>query len=107
MRLIDADAYAAEMRKKQDNCRAWKDSLDNASETYARAEQSFVTFIEAALTLKSQPTIDAIPVDWLVQMRDLRRAAVAAHPDISEGSMAVLRGINMVLELWEDEKEAR
>lgn len=57
--------------------------------------------------IKCAPTIDAIPIDWLVQMRDLRRAAVAAHPDISEGSMAVLRGINVVLELWEDEKEER
>lgn len=65
-RLIDADVYAAEMRKKQDDCCAWKDSLDKGTELYARAEQSFVTFVEAALTLKNQPTIPAIPVEWLV-----------------------------------------
>ena len=80
MRLIDADAL-----------------LENQPKGCYRTSD----WINAA------PTIDAIPVDWLVQMRDLRRAAVAAHPDISEESMEILRGINMVLELWEDEKEAR
>lgn len=65
VRLIDADVYAAEMRKKQDSCRVWKDGLEEGTELYARAEQAFDTFVEAALTLKSQPTIDAIPVEWL------------------------------------------
>ena len=64
-RLIDADVYAAEMREKQDRCRVWKDSSKEGTEPYVRAEQAFVTFVEAALTLKSQPTIDAIPVEWL------------------------------------------
>lgn len=86
-RLIDADALNKELQKR----------VGNPDED---------RLYEANLCIIDAPTIDAIPVDWLVQMRDLRRAAVAAHLDISEGSMAVLRGINVVLELWEDEKEA-
>lgn len=66
---------------------------------------SYYNIVKEAVQMET--AVDAIPVDWLVQQRDMRRAAVAAHPDISEGSMAVLRGINVVLELWEDEKEAR
>ena len=69
MRLIDADAYAIEMRKRQDACRKWKSEQNPGSEMYARAEQALVTFIEASLTLENQPTIDAIPVEWLEDMQ--------------------------------------
>lgn len=94
MRLIDADAYAAEMREKQENCRVWKDSLDKESETYARAEQSFITFVEAALTLRSQPTIDAIPVEWL------REKMLHGEPDDSKTAWRTLK-------MWQREQEAR
>ena len=73
MRLIDADVYAAEMRKRQENCRAWKDSLHEGTEQYARAEQSLITFIEAALTLKNQPTVDAVQV---IRCRDCKHYEV-------------------------------
>lgn len=95
MRLIDADAYAAEMRKRQEYCRAWKDSLDRGSETYARAEQSFITFVEAALTLKNQPTIDAIPVEWLRQYQ-------SRMPNT-----AAVMGVDVVLKIWQKEQEAQ
>ena len=96
MRLIDADAYAAEMRKKQEDCRAWKDSLDEGTELYARAEQSFVTFVEAALTLKSQPTIDAIPVEWLDdRANDITRAPMFR------------RYAQQLLDEWQKEQEER
>ena len=98
MRLIDADAYAAEMRRKQDDCRAWEDSLDEGTELYARAEQSLVTFVEAWLTLKSQPTIDAIPLDWLREkMRGYASALKSTEMD------AVVR----VMCMWEREQEAQ
>lgn len=99
MRLIDATALKESM---EEHVTSMSVCL-NMSEHYGMVimKEQCIEDVNAA------PTIDAIPVDWLVQMRDLRRAAVAAHPDISEGSMAVLRGINFVLELWEDEKEAR
>lgn len=96
MRLIDADAYANEMRKKQENCRAWKDRLDEGTELYARAEQSFVTFVEAALTLKSQPTIDAIPVEWLDdRANDITRAPMFR------------RYAQQLLDEWQKEQEER
>lgn len=98
-RLIDADAYAAEMRKRQENCRAWKDSLDRESETYARAEQSFATFVEAALTLKKQPTVDAIPVGWLKQWRDKLNGMGEYQRERAED-------ISFVLGLWQKEQEA-
>lgn len=51
------------------------------------------------------PTIGAIPVEWLGQQRDKRRAAAAAHSNIS--SMTVLEAINVVLELWQKEREVK
>lgn len=95
MRLIDADTYAAEMRRRQENCRAWKDGLDRGSEIYARAEQSFVTFIEAALTLKNQPTIPAIPVDWICEYADTIGSRVRAEI------------VQEMLDMWAKEQEAR
>jgi len=95
MRLIDADTYAAEMRRKQENCRIWKDSLDRGSETYARAEQSFITFVEAALTLKSQPTIDAIPVEWL---RNIHKNSILTRNDMEFR--------DWLIEKWQKEQEA-
>ena len=95
-RLIDANAYAAEMRVKQDACRAWKDSLDEGTELYARAEQSLVTFVEAALTLKNQPTIDAIPVTWLREKMDGYAAKLRST------ELAVL---GKVMQMWEEEKD--
>jgi hypothetical protein len=98
VRIIDADAYADEMRKRQEYCRAWKDSLDEGTELYARAEQSFVTFVEAALTLKSQPTIDAIPVEW---MRDKMRGYASALKSTETAALVT------VLTMWEKEQETR
>lgn len=99
MRLIDADALREKVEFHPTSVSVCMTVAEAKGQTY---------FKNRCLgDIDNAPTIDAIPVDWLVQMRDLRRAAVAAHPDISEGSMEMLRGINMVLELWEDEKEAR
>lgn len=96
MRLIDADAYAAEMRERQDECKAWKDGLAEGTELYARAEQSLVTFAEAALTLKSQPTIDAIPVEWLDdRANDITRAPLFR------------RYAQQLLDEWQKEQEAQ
>lgn len=64
MRLIDADAYAAEMKTRQDAC---KETIDNAvederCEVYDRMSSAYSVFIEAKLTLDAMPTIDAVPV---------------------------------------------
>ena len=64
MRLVDADAYKAEMKQRQDACAEWRDDAkaDGNEELYARAEQALATFVEAKLTLDKMPTIDAVPV---------------------------------------------
>ena len=96
-RLIDADAYAAEMHQKQEDCRAWKDSLDRGSETYARAEQSFITFIEAALTLKKQPTVDAIPMWWITEK----------FLDVLNKDKELSKAVWLVRKAWQKEQGAR
>lgn len=61
MRLIDADAYADEMRKKQDECQAiYKSAKTEDERNYW--EGIFMTFVEAKITLDNIPTVDAVPV---------------------------------------------
>lgn len=64
MRLIDADAFAEEMKKRQDACKEWTqrtiDTVDE--ENYLRSCGAYVVFVEAKLLLEKQPTIDAVEV---------------------------------------------
>lgn len=64
MRLIDADAFAEEMKKRQDACKEWTqrtiDTVDE--ENYLRSCGAYVVFVEAKLLLEKQPTIDAVQV---------------------------------------------
>lgn len=68
MRLIDADAYAAEMKARQDACKDWLERLEtletnNWDTVYIHmARQALATFCEAKLTLDKTPTIDAVEV---------------------------------------------
>jgi len=64
MRLIDADAYCAEMKKRQDACVKWRDEARESgnAEDLIRAEQALSGFIEAKLMLDHAPTVDAVPV---------------------------------------------
>lgn len=94
MRLIDADAYAAEMRKRQDACRKWKSEQNKGSEMYARAEQAFVTFVEAWVTLENQPTIAAITVEW---MKD----------KMQKPQTTCMNPFGFVLAEWLEEQEAQ
>ena len=68
-RYIDADAYAAEMKVRQD---ALKELIDDAVamdnwEMYDGLSREFSVFVEAKLTLDAMPTVDAVPV---VRCRD-------------------------------------
>lgn len=61
MRLIDADAYCAEMKTRQDAC---KDEIDKAIaredwELYDKISRAYAVFTEAKLTLDKMPTIAA------------------------------------------------
>ena len=63
-RYIDADAYAAEMKTRQDACKEMLDAAeeDGNDEVYDRMNCAFGIFVEAKLTLDAMPTIDAVPV---------------------------------------------
>lgn len=98
MRLIDADAYAAEMRKRQNACCKWHSEQNPGSEMYARAEQALVTFVEAWATLENQPTIDAIPVEWLREKMNIADDA---------GDLDSVDLFSWILQTWQKEQEAR
>lgn len=64
MRLIDADAYCAEMKERQYKCIEWRDEskAKGDAELFARADQALATFVEARLTMEKMPTVDAVCV---------------------------------------------
>ena len=63
MRLIDADAYADEMRKRQNECKKLiEEARKNKSSDVEYWNGIYATFVEAKLTLDSIPTVDAVPV---------------------------------------------
>ncbi len=64
MRPIDANAYASEMKARQDALKELMDdavALDNW-EMYDGLSRAFSVFVEAKLTLDAMPTVDAVPV---------------------------------------------
>lgn len=61
MRLIDADAYSAEMKQRQEACKEWLSGLAD-SELQNRAIGTLNGFSEAKLALNSMPTVDAVTV---------------------------------------------
>lgn len=63
-RYIDADAYAAEMKTRQDACLELMNAareMDN-EKMYGQKSAAFSVFVEAKLTLDAMPTVDAVPV---------------------------------------------
>ena len=60
-RLIDADAYRAEIKKRQDACAEWRDDIKDGggygTELYYRADSFLGAMCEAKLTLDKMPTI--------------------------------------------------
>ena len=70
MRPIDADAYAAEMKTRQDACMELLEAAkeDDNWEIYDRQSCAFGVFVEAKLTLDNIPTLDVAPVvhgEWI------------------------------------------
>ena len=66
-RYIDADAYAAEMKTRQDACLELMNAareMDN-EEIYGQKSAAFSVFVEAKLTLDAVPTVDAVPVVFI------------------------------------------
>lgn len=64
MRLIDADAYLAEMKIRQDALKEMVDAARNEEnwELYAKLSRAFGVFVEAKLVLNKQPTADVVSV---------------------------------------------
>ena len=64
VRMIDANAYAAEMKERQDTLKEMIDAAvkDDNWELYDKLSRSFGVFVEAKLTLDNMPTVDAVPV---------------------------------------------
>lgn len=60
-RLVDADAYRAEMKKRQDAYAEWRDDIKDGggygTELYYRVDSVLSGFYEAKLTLDGLPTI--------------------------------------------------
>ena len=70
-RLIDANAYAAEMKTRQDACLELMNAareMDN-EEMYGQKSAAFSVFVEAKLTLDAMPTVDAVPVTRCAQCK--------------------------------------
>lgn len=61
-RLIDADAYSAEMKKRQDACEKLMHDAERWNDVglMGRADSAFSVFVEAKLTLDKMPTVDAV-----------------------------------------------
>jgi hypothetical protein len=72
MRLIDADAFSAVMKQRQDAVKEWL-SKGKDDETCARAESAYVMLCEVKLFLDQMPTIDAVEV---VRCKDCKYADV-------------------------------
>ena len=64
MRLIDADEIRKSIRESLDECVEWADEVEE-SEMYARVSQSIGTFVECSLRIKNAPTVDAVPMSVL------------------------------------------
>ena len=65
MRLIDADAFIAEMNERIEKAIKWGTNAiaDRDTEIRLRAEQAVATFCEASLTAKKMPTIEERKTD--------------------------------------------
>lgn len=63
MRLIDADAFIAELNYRIKEAIKWGTNAtdDDDKKIKVRAEQAVATFCEASLTAKKMPTIEAEP----------------------------------------------
>ena len=86
MRPIDADAYAAEMKTRQDELKELMDDADALEnwEMYYGLSRAFSVFVEARLTLDAMPTIGAVPVvhgEWVEADldKDFRRCSVCKN----------------------------
>ena len=68
MRLIDADEIRKSIRESIDECVKWADEVEE-SEMYARVSQSIGTFVECSLRIKNAPTVDAVSMSVIEDIK--------------------------------------
>lgn len=86
VRLIDANALDDSFRDSIVKCKQWFEeaSVLREKESTARAEQACVTFMECSMRLKKQPTVDAVPWEFLERYADWFCASVSFPEFIRE-----------------------
>lgn len=95
MRLIDADEIRKSIRESLDECVKWADEIEE-SEMYARVSQSIGTFVECSLRIKNAPTVDAVPISVIEDIKaDIEAARYGL---INDGLDAALRIIDKHIE---------
>lgn len=57
MRLVDADAFCAEIKNREDECTKWMYETED-NDIRKRAESEMAAFIECKLTLETMPTVE-------------------------------------------------
>ena len=90
MRTIDADALKETFQR-------W-----NKCKDYNSAERNIIR--AAIIAVEDQPTVDAIPVEWLQRRRDIYLKAYHAGHESEIHTAAIL---NDTLMAWRKEQEAR
>ena len=91
MRLIDADEIRKSIRESLDECVKWADEVEE-SEMYTRVSQSIGTFVECSLRIKNAPTVDAVPISVIEDIKaDIEAARYGL---INDGLDAALRIID-------------
>ena len=83
MRLIDADEIRKSIRESLDECVKWADEVEE-SEMYVRVSQSIGTFVECSLRIKNAPTVDAVPMSVIKNIRADIRQIVDEETERSE-----------------------
>lgn len=95
MRLIDADEIRKSIRESLDECVKWADEVEE-SEMYARVSQSIGTFVECSLRIKNAPTVDAVSMSVIEDIKaDIEAARYGL---INDGLDAALRIIDKHIE---------
>ena len=69
MRLIDADKLQKDFQQKLKYCMEWK---KKSTENESRADAEIAMIEECMITIDCQPTIDAVPREWLLNKLSVR-----------------------------------
>ena len=96
VRLIDADEFDKRMVRAQGECKR----------NGGNFRYGFLDKVRG--NLAEMPTIDAIPVEWLKNRREgLIFAAMTKSNVYGDNTIELCHAVNIVLDMWQEEREAR